>query len=139
MKKYLLDTHILIWHLEGSKKESRFIYDEIESYSGNLFVSVESLREIVILQKLNKITLSWSIDKVIERLNHYNIFILTIDPKHVLALEKLSHPIINGKTHDDPFDRMLIAQSIAEKLTIISADTKFPFYRDKGFHLLQNE
>jgi len=139
MRKYLLDTHILIWYLNNDTRLSRNIADEIECFRGNFFVSIETLREIVMLKELKKITLNLDTDGLIKKLNYYNMFILRIDEFHVKTLEKLSHPIINGKSHDDPFDRMLIAQSIAERLTLISADTKFPFYPDKGFHLLQNE
>ncbi|MCL2327817.1 MAG: hypothetical protein FWC39_04805 [Bacteroidetes bacterium] len=43
------------------------------------------------------------------------------------------------KGHKDQFDRTIISQAIAEGLTMISADTKFPLYNDKGFDLLKNE
>jgi PIN domain nuclease of toxin-antitoxin system len=46
---------------------------------------------------------------------------------------------IHGKTHDDPFDRLIIAQAIANKYTLISSDKKFPFYKDYKLKLLANE
>jgi len=46
---------------------------------------------------------------------------------------------VDKQLHDDPFDRILIAQAIAEKLTIISSDGKFPPYRNYGLKLLVNE
>jgi PIN domain nuclease of toxin-antitoxin system len=55
-----------------------------------------------------------------------------------LYVEKLSTPVLENKEHKDQFDRTIISQSIAEGLTVISADSKFPFYNDKGFNLLRN-
>jgi PIN domain nuclease of toxin-antitoxin system len=71
-------------------------------------------------------------------LDQGGIRILEIKRKHVEALEKLSHPVFNGKTHDDPFDHMLIAQAISERLTLVSSDMKFPYYSDLNFDLMRN-
>ena len=80
-----------------------------------------------------------SLQKIIELLKNYNIGILELNSRHIETYETLSSPIINGKQHDDPFDRLLISQSIADKMTLISADKKFPFYKDKGFKLREND
>jgi PIN domain nuclease of toxin-antitoxin system len=115
------------------------IREDIEYFQHSYYISVESLREIVILQSRNKIKLDYNLDKIITFLNKTQICILSTDLNSIKELEKLPILEIHGKTHEDPFDRMLIAQSIAEKYTIISSDKKFPYYNKCGLKLLVNE
>ena len=137
MRGYLLDTHILIWLLSKDECLNKNLREEIEYFQYPYFVSVESLREIVILWFQKKIEIR--LDTAISYLQRFQITILPIDAGHVKELEKLPILTINGDRHLDPFDRMLIAQSITEKYTIISSDRKFPFYRNHGLKLLANE
>ncbi len=138
MKRYLLDTHIAVWFLLNDKKLSQNIREEIEYFQDVYFVSVVSLQEIVLLKQNKKIETSKMLKDMIADFQRYNIGILELNSHHVETYETLSSPIINGKQHDDPFDRLLISQSIADKMTLISADKKFPFYKDKGFKLREN-
>jgi PIN domain nuclease of toxin-antitoxin system len=114
------------------------VLEDIFDRNNEVFVSVESLREVVILQHLGKIELLMDQRTILHNLDEWGIRILDITQYHVLALEKLSYPVINGKSHEDPFDRMLIAQAIYESLTLVSSDMKFPYYKDPHFELLQN-
>ena len=140
MREYLLDTHILIWLLKDNKiRLNSNIREDIEFFQHTYYVSVESLREIVILQSLRKIEFNFSLEKIIAILSERQINILPIEVSHIKALEKLPILTINGKKHEDPFDRMLLSQSIAGKYTIVSSDSKFPFYKEHGLKLLVNE
>ena len=140
MKGYLLDTHILIWLLEDNQKEIEpNIREDIEYYQYTYYASIESLREIVILQSLKKIQLNWNVKKIVDSLENIQINILSTDVSHIAVLEKLPILTLNGKRHEDPFDRMLISQAIAGKYTIISSDSKFPFYKEYGLKLLINQ
>lgn len=139
MKKYLLDTHIIIWFLLGSDELSNTIVDEIRYFQNIYYVSIVSLQEFVMLVKNNKIRTRQTLAELIADLDKYNINILDLKPQHVQCYETLSSPSLHGKKHDDPFDRMLIAQSISERMTMISADTRFPWYKDKNFKLRGNE
>ena len=140
MNGYLLDTHILIWFLKNDKEKlNENIREDIEYFQHPYNVSVESIREIVILQSLKKIQLDYNVEKIIDFLKSIQVNIMPIDVNHIKALEKLPILALNGKTHDDPFDRLLISQAIASKYTIISSDSKFPFYKDYGLKLLVNE
>ena len=136
---YLLDTHILIWLLDDDIRLNKNIRDDIDYFQYAYYVSVETLREIVILQSLNKLSFIASIDKIITDLQKRQIGILPVEPNHIKALEKLPILIKNGKKHEDPFDRLLISQAIAGKHIIISSDSKFPSYREFGLKLLVNE
>jgi len=136
--KYLLDTHILIWLLNENTRLNQNIREDIDYFQYSYYVSVETLREIVILQSLKKIKFDYSLEKIITILSERQVNIVSIDITHIKALEKLPILTINGKKHEDPFDRLLISQSIADKYTIISSDFKFPFYKEYGLKLLVN-
>jgi PIN domain nuclease of toxin-antitoxin system len=136
--RLLLDTHILLWALFEPEKIDKHVYDDIYDYNNYVYVSVETLREIVILQHLGKLDYKMDMNSLFVDLEERSIRILDIKREHILTLEKLSHPVINGKSHEDPFDRMLIAQAIYEWLTLVSSDKKFPYYKDPHFELLQN-
>jgi len=140
MKEYLLDTHILIWLLKDNRKHlNDNIREDIEYFQHTYYVSVESLRGIVILQSLRKIEFDFSLERIISILSERQINILPIEVNHIKALEKLPFPIINDKKHEDPFDRMIVAQAVASKFTLVSSDSKFPFYKEHGLKLLVNE
>ena len=115
MTRYLLDTHIAVWFLLNDKKLSKSIREEIEYFQDVYSVSVVSLQEIVLLKRSRKIETGKWLKDMIADFQRYNIAVLDLTPQHIRAYETLSTPTINGKQHDDPFDRLLIAQSIAEK------------------------
>lgn len=111
--KYLLDTHILIWWAEDSKKLKTEHKKIIADPENIIFVSVVSVWEVIIKTKLKKIRLKTSIDKIIEK---YDFNVLDIEMDHVLELNKLKD------YHKDPFDRLLIAQSKIEDLILLTDD-----------------
>ena len=139
MISYLLDTHIFIWLLTDSDKLNENVREDIEYFQHPCYVSIETLHEIVILQSLKKIVLDYSLEKIVDYLKAIQIRILPLEVSHVNGLGKLPTSKINKQIHDDPFDRILIAQAIVEKLTIVSSDSKFPPYRNYGLKLLVNE
>ena len=136
--KYLLDTHILIWLLDDDRRLNNNIREDVDYYQHTYFASVESLREIVILQSLKKVTFAPTLDIMVADFQERQINILPVEVRHIKALEKLPILSLNGKNHEDPFDRLLIAQSISDEFTIISSDSKFPFYKEFGLKLLVN-
>ncbi|OAV69679.1 hypothetical protein Barb4_01651 [Bacteroidales bacterium Barb4] len=136
---YLLDTHILIWLLDDDGRLNKNIREDIDYFQHLYLVSVESLREIVILQSLNKILYNRTPDEIVSDLQERMINIIPTQTNHIRALKNLPVPKINGKTHEEPFDRLLISQAIADKHILISSDAKFPFYKEYGLQLLVNE
>jgi PIN domain nuclease of toxin-antitoxin system len=119
MNRYLLDTHILLWWLSDDKKLVKKTKDLIAKPTTRIFVSTVSIWEIVIKKSLNKLTVP---DNLKEMLYASDFEILPITIDHALYLEQL--PII----HNDPFDRLLIAQCAVEKLILITADKIIPKY-----------
>ncbi|MDR1090929.1 MAG: type II toxin-antitoxin system VapC family toxin [Prevotella sp.] len=138
MTCYLLDTHIFIWLLTDDDRLDKNIREDIEYFQYPYYVSIETLREIVILQSLNKITFDGGVEKIVNYLEKAQIQIMPIEINHIKTLENLPIAKVDKRIHDDPFDRLLIAQAIAEKFTIVSSDGKFLSYRDYGLKLLVN-
>ena len=108
MKKYLLDTHIVIWLLSENNELSKDIREEIEYFRHIYYVSVVSLHEIVLLKEIKRIKTEDTISEIINDIRKYNIDILEVKESHIKTLEKLSKPAFNNKPHEDPFDRVII-------------------------------
>ena len=119
---YLIDTHILIWYAEGNPQLSTHTISEIRKPSNRIYISHATFWEMTIKLTLGKLKFSTPIAQFNELITQYNFHILSIDFEHYNVLETLS------LHHNDPFDRMLIAQAIAEDMTLITQDTKFASY-----------
>jgi PIN domain nuclease of toxin-antitoxin system len=137
-KGYLLDTHILVWYLQDTSKLRKDLVEDLDYFQHAFYVSVVSLHEMIFLIQEGKISNYKDISAVIEAVEARQIQFLDVKPRHIEILENLSTPIIGRKEHKDQFDRTIISQAIAEGLTLISADQKFPLYKDRGFKLLEN-
>ena len=120
--KYLLDTHMFIWSIQGSSKLKTDTRNIIRDKSNLVFLSIVSVWEIAIKVMLKKLRLDIPVTKIFENLEFE---LLPIKLDHVLVLLKLP-PI-----HKDPFDRMLVSQAKLEKLTLLSEDPKIKQYQSK--------
>ena len=118
----LLDTHILLWWLSDDphlpETARRWIAQEAQS----VFVSTASLWEISI--KAAKGKLRADLSAIHEQIEHGDYTYLPVEPAHVLSLSVL--PV----HHADLFDRMLIAQAISEKLSLLTCDIHLQQYGD---------
>lgn len=115
----LLDTHALIWWLSKDVKLSARAYKEIANPCNIVFVSAASAWEIAIKKSIKKLETP---DDLVEQINAKNFQPLAITIEQALAVEKLP------MHHQDPFDRILIAQAQCLNLTIVTRDRKFNFY-----------
>jgi len=121
--KLLLDSHVLIWWASSSEKLSQNIYNLINDTNNTLLFSIASVWQMQIKFQLGKLNLNSSLPTLIDNQQRVNnLQILPIDLTHIYALNNLpSH-------HKDPFDRLLIAQAIVEKMPIVSIDEVFDNY-----------
>jgi PIN domain nuclease of toxin-antitoxin system len=120
--RLLLDTHALIWFVTGDEKLSGSAKNAILDPRNDCLFSVASFWEMSIKISIGKFTLAIS-EKAFERkLKENDIGLLTITIAHTQATRSLPFH------HRDPFDRMLIAQAMTEKLTLVSADAEFTKY-----------
>ncbi|HAN78346.1 MAG TPA: PIN domain nuclease [Bacteroidales bacterium] len=118
----LLDTHTLIWFLEGSDNLSQIALQLIEDDKNTCHVSIVSIWEIAIKVSLKKMEMKIPFEKLSLLIWENGFQILPIEFSHTLKLISLPFH------HNDPFDRLLITQSIVENMYIISKDSSFKLY-----------
>jgi PIN domain nuclease of toxin-antitoxin system len=120
--KALLDTRTFLWAISGDPKLSPKA-QQIFTGPSDLWLSVASLWEILIKVQGGKLPIpSPAGPYIVKEMAKNNIEVLPINLDHVLRLETL--PVY----HRDPFDRLLIAQSIEEEWPIVTADPHFARY-----------
>ncbi|SOD99575.1 type II toxin-antitoxin system VapC family toxin [Spirosoma fluviale] len=119
----LLDTHTLIWYLEGSQELSVNCRIAIENPTNKIFVSVASFWELAIKLSIGgKIELSVSLDQLNELVRRNNISVLPVLVAHTVIVRSLPF------YHKDPFDRIIIAQAMSDDMTVLSRDGHFSSY-----------
>ena len=122
---YLLDTHAFIWFLNGDKSLTNKARKAIEAETAVNFVSIASLWEISIKLSLERLQISFPFEAIIEQFEKNNFQLLPITFNDTLILANL--PL----HHKDPFDRMIICQSVTNNFTLISKDKEFDAYEIK--------
>lgn len=122
--KFLLDTHTLLWFIEGDIQMSAKARQIIEDAGNEVVVSAASLIEICIKLKIGKLTLRKSLHGFLGDVERALIGIIPVRNAHLIAYQTLPEL----PDHRDPFDRLIIATSISENATIISKDPKFKNY-----------
>ena len=116
--RLLLDTHVVLWELEGSRRVSQGAQEAIEQAT-ELWFSVVSFAEIGVKAALGKLSVPRDLREHVLR---SGLAILRLDADQGLAVADLP------MHHRDPFDRLLIAQARSEQLTIITADRRIADY-----------
>lgn len=112
--RLLLDTHILLWWAIGDRRLTRALVRVIESTESDVSVSAASLWEISIKRTLGRIDVE--LDALLESIAADGFSELPVRFSHASRLGELP------RHHDDPFDRLLIAQSIVEGRRLVTTD-----------------
>lgn len=112
--KLLLDTHVLIWAMSAPEKLGDQVRLAIEDSNNDVLVSIASLWEVAIKQRLGKLEVDLS--GMLAAIRQAEFRVLGIAAEHLLAL--VDPPM----HHRDPFDRLLIAQAMVEDAAFISGD-----------------
>jgi len=121
--RVLLDTHTFIWYIEGHPSLSVAARQAIENPLAEKWVSVASAWEMHIKAGLGRLPVEDPLDEFIPHQLELNGFrLLAIDLQHLHPISKLP------PHHNDPFDRLLIAQALVENIPIISRDKNFDAY-----------
>ena len=111
--RYLLDTHIILWWLYDDPKLPRRHRQIITKPDNHIIVSVASLWEIEIKRAIGKLVVD---SGYIDAIKSEGFKLLSIHAGHIVKLHSLS------LHHNDPFDRMLIAQAKAECMIFLTID-----------------
>jgi len=119
---YLLDTHTLIWFPEGDSSLSAKASNPIEDEENQKYISIASLWKMGIKLSLGKLELKTTFETFLKELSLTDIKILPISPYHALRISQLEF------FHKDPFNRLIISQSLEDNLPVIGKDPDFPLY-----------
>jgi PIN domain nuclease of toxin-antitoxin system len=120
--KVLLDTHVLLWWLEGAGNLSRRARNTIQNRETTVLVSAASAWEIAIKSEAGKLEAGPLLTNFDKELEQEGFAELPMSAPHAIRAALLKGP------HKDPFDRMLIAQAQTENLPVISKDKLFDDY-----------
>jgi PIN domain nuclease of toxin-antitoxin system len=123
--KILMDTHAFLWFIEGDNNLSDAARSLIENNQYQKRLSIASLWEMSIKASLNRLELKTTFPNLIQNYVCNNGFdILSINAEHLEQLKRLPY------YHKDPFDRLIIAQSLTENIPIITKDELFKRYTE---------
>ena len=118
----LLDTHIVIWAMVGSKKLSGKARSILQDSENVFYVSSVSIWEVAIKHSARPDEIPVTAEQMVRFCRNSGIWELPVQFKHSQAVSSLpSH-------HNDPFDRMLVAQAREEELSLLSHDRQLPPY-----------
>ena len=121
--KILLDTHIFLWFIDGNSKLSSNARSMIENTSNERWLSVASMWEMAIKYSIGRLQFAQPFHVLIpQQLIQNNISLLGITFEHTALIATLPFH------HKDPFDRLIIAQSIVDRIPVVSVDPVFTAY-----------
>jgi PIN domain nuclease of toxin-antitoxin system len=121
--RLLLDTHLLLWAAASSARLPREARELLQDDSNDVYYSAASIWEIAIKSSLRRKDFRVDITQLLGVLPEMGLVELPVTAAHAAGVTGLP-PI-----HRDPFDRLLIAQSLVEPLTLLTNDALLNRYR----------
>ena len=130
--RYLIDTNVFIKMMRDDISED--ISGIIDNYENLIYISSESIAEYLHLVQNGKVLPSKELRllDVFDVIDMFNCRVKYVAKEHLRTFSKLH--LVEG--HNDPNDRLIIAQALTEKMPLISSDKKFPKYRKVGLELI---
>jgi len=116
---YLIDTNVLIWLSSDMKRIPMRVLSVLESPDSGLFISSVSFWELSIKQSLGKIDANINFDRMVEAHGFHEVPVVS---RYTVTLRTL--PLLHG----DPFDRMIVAQAMADQMTLVTSDSRLADY-----------
>ncbi|MBP3227639.1 MAG: type II toxin-antitoxin system VapC family toxin [Bacteroidaceae bacterium] len=137
--RLLLDTNIYVYLLSDKGSLSRDVCACLEDAENIKYLSIVSLQELITAFRTKKLLSNiWKTESEMISfvLNDPSVEIDNTDINVIRTLAALQ--INEAQAHKDPFDHLIIAQAISHKMTLVSSDTKFSFYRKQGLRLIEH-
>ena len=120
----LLDTHVALWAITDSPKLSTKARELIESPKSTVWISAATIWEIAIKHSLGRGDMPVSSRDALRYFSESGYRFLPVEPEHAAAVEDLQ------PHHNDPFDRILVAQALVEPMRLITHDPMVALYSD---------
>ena len=120
----LLDTYVALWAITDNPKLSQRARDLITSPKTNVWVSAANIWEIAIKYSLGRGDMPVSSQDAMRYFQESGYHFLAIDAEHAIAVQELP------AYHQDPFDRMLVAQALVEPMRLMTHDSLVALYSD---------
>jgi PIN domain nuclease of toxin-antitoxin system len=122
--RVLLDAHALLWWLAADRRLSQAASRTIETAATPL-IGAGTIVEIAVKRSIGKLLIDadWT-----QHTQDDGFGVLDIDWTHVQRLQELPFPQVGGRAHRDPFDRLLAAQALSERLPIVTRDPALAAY-----------
>ena len=120
--KLLLDTHAFLWLVAGDRRLSPTARRALTAPKAQPLLSLASVWELAIKSRLGRLTLPEPFDTYLAKKLSTNLRLLSVELSHVVAVERLPFH------HQDPFDRLLVAQALSERLPIVTRDREIRKY-----------
>jgi PIN domain nuclease of toxin-antitoxin system len=120
--KYLLDTHVVLWMAENSPHLSGRARQVILDAESEKFVSIVSAWEVAIKLGTQKLRLEGGLAEFFRIVDDNGLIVLGLEREYLQRVQEL--PFF----HRDPFDRLLVATAVAERMTLVSIDENIPKY-----------
>jgi PIN domain nuclease of toxin-antitoxin system len=122
MKKYLLDTHVVLWVAENSPMLSEHAKNAILDVNTEKYVSIASAWEVAIKLETKELRLDGGLSEFYRIIDENGFYMLMVKREYLLGL-----PVLQDY-HKDPFDRLLLATALMENMTIITVDENMHKY-----------
>ena len=136
--RLLLDTCVIIEWLTDPDSIGDKVWDIINEPRCKLYVSAETARELIVsFNNKNLLPKYWKTaeEMLLAMKDEAMVDILPISEPTMFTYSRLQLNV--AQDHKDPSDHVIISHAITEHLTLLSSDTRFPFYRDQGLDLIE--
>ena len=127
MTRLLLDTHLLLWWLNGDGRLPQAVIERVQAPEAEVFISQASLWEMAIKVSIGRLQVD--LQELERQVPLQGFRWLPISNVHLLAVADLE----SDGVHRDPFDRLLVCQSRVEPMLLLTADSQLKHY---GFTVL---
>jgi PIN domain nuclease of toxin-antitoxin system len=133
----MIDTNIFLFVIQERDKLSGDVWDILNDYENKIYISSESVKEIILLLRAGRIEMPiWKTTKdIFSSIEDWGFIVDYIKKEHILALGKIE-PVYG---HNDPYDHAIMAHAITNKITLISSDGKMRFYQNQGLNFIWNK
>lgn len=126
---YLLDTHIALWALADSDKLPKLVLDILDDKNNNIYISIISVLEISIKNKIKPEQMPINEMDFVKYSNKLGYIMLPLKLEHIYFTRDLKRKDGCGQ-HKDPFDRLLLSQSLYEDMLLITHDDNISMYEN---------